>query len=193
MPTKRKVYTFETVTGDILELNPLPPLQIQLVRDAARKEAAKLYGEPLDKPTYTLETADGATETHEHDETTIVGDEEATRAWRAWQKQTENFDAFANERIMKFILLRGISFQMPENDDWVDMQAFFGVEVPTDPLERKFHYIQTEIIGSVTDLTGLMSRIMEISGVDEEMIAAAQATFRNTLEEQGRPDTGGAA
>ena len=186
----KKIYTYTSASGYELILNPLPPLQIQLVRDAAIKEAEKLYGERLGKPTYTIGTDDGAEETHEHDEATIAQDPEAKKAWDAWQAQEAQIDAFANEKIMRFILLRGVSFEMPESDDWMEMQKYFGIDVPETGLDRRFHYIQTEVIGSVTDLTGLMSRIMEISGVDEETVAAAQATFRDTLGEQGRAGAG---
>ena len=182
----KKIYTYQAASGYELILNPLPPLQIQLVRDAAIKEAEKTYGERLGKPTYTINTDDGASETHEHDEATIAQDPEAKQAWDAWQAQEAQIDAFANEKIMRFILLRGVSFEMPEADDWIEMQQYFGIDVPEPGLDRRFHYIQTEIIGSVTDLTGLMSKIMEISGVDEETVAAAQATFRDTVGEQGR-------
>lgn len=185
----KKVYTYQTATGRELILNPLPPLQIQLVRDAAVKEAERKFGERLYKPTYTLDTGDGATETHEHDEATIAQDPEAKRAWDAWQAQEAQFDAYSNDKIMRFILLRGISFEMPADDEWMEMQAYFGIDVPEAGLDRRFHYIQTEIIGSVTDLTALMSEIMKISGVDEETVAAAQATFRDTLVEPGRAGT----
>lgn len=180
---KASKFTFETKSGVSLELNPLPPLLIQEVREAARKHAEDETGGKLDKPTYELTTADGAVETHEHDETTILDNPEAMAAWNAWQAQQNRIAEVISERTLKFILMRGVKMDVPEDTAWIEEQAFFGVQVPENPLEKRFHYIKTEILATTDDVPAIMSQILTISGVDAEVIAAAQATFRDSMAE----------
>lgn len=183
-----KTALYTTTTGQTVELMPLPPLQIQMVQQAASREADEKFGPVPPKPTYTLTTADGAEETHEHDETTVAADPEAKKLWDEWQRLGQTHEAFTNEKVMRFFLLRGVKVDLPEGGEWEQMQKYFGLSVPEDPIERKLHYIQTELLGSLDDITGMMTSIMELSGVAPEVVEAAKETFRGAVgDTEGEP------
>jgi hypothetical protein len=185
-------HIFTTTAGVEIPLRAIPILQAQLVEQAARKEAAKLYGEPV-KPTYTIKTDDGGEETHEHDEETIKTNREAKRAWDAWQECLRETNKFVEDRTLNFMFLAGTEAALPESKAWMKRQKFFGVEVPEDDPEDDSallaHYIKTELLRSVDDINGAQRAISAISGINQEMLAAARATFPG--DGQGRDGAGG--
>lgn len=166
-------FTYTTAGGKVVNLKPVPPLQAQMVRDAAHKAAIKEYGEPV-KPTYKTE----ADEVFEHDPTTLTTDEEKA-AWLEYKRIEAAVDAAVSEKMLRFFLYHGVDAKPQDDGQWEAEQRFFGIEVPDDPIERKVHYIQSELIFAASDIQGITTKLLEMAGVRPEVVEAATATFRS--------------
>lgn len=173
--------TYTTPTGITVELSAIPQLQVEMVRSKAMADWQAEHGELPSKPTYTITTADGAEETHEHDETTIAEDPAAKIAWDTWQNKHALCEAFVSEKVMDFFMLRGIKVEMPASDEWIDQQGYFGITVPDQPVARRLHYIRTEVLSGPADIGEIMTKIMSLSGTPQEVVDQAAATFRNSV------------
>lgn len=132
-------------------------------------------------PTYEVKTAAGPVERHAHDETTLETDADKA-AWAAYVKERDAAQDGYNRAVMRTVLLRGLTYTMPEGDAWVKEQEFIGIAVPTDPLARRLHWLETEALGSVDDYIHLMTGVMEASGVSQEVLTQVEGTFRGNVE-----------
>jgi hypothetical protein len=174
MATKKdERITYMTAGGKEITLSLVPPLQAQMVRDAAQKAAIKELGDPV-KPTYKTE----ADEIFTHDETTLTTDEEKA-AWTEYKRVEAAVDAQVSEKMLRFFLYHGVNVDPDEDTTWRAEQEFFGLEIPTDPIGRKVHYIQTVLIFSASDIQGITTKLLEMAGVRPEVVEAATATFRS--------------
>jgi hypothetical protein len=107
--------------------------------------------------------------------------------WEAYQAEVEKSDAALNEKLLNAVALKGVHFEMPTDDDWLEEQAFLGVDVPSGKLERKAHYFRTEVIGGTRDVVRIMA-LAAGAEVSEEVLARAESSFRDFL--QGNLDSG---
>jgi hypothetical protein len=171
--TQDERFTYTTAGGKTLNLSPVQPLQAQMVRDAEYKAAIKKHGEPV-KPTYKTE----ADEVFEHDPTTLTTDEEKA-AWLEYKRIEAAIDAQVSEKMLRFFLYHGVDIDPDGDKKWQAEQEYFGLEVPNDPIERKVHYIQSELIFAASDIQGITTKLLEMAGVRPEVVEAAQATFRS--------------
>jgi hypothetical protein len=141
-----------------------------------------------DPPTYEVTTAAGEIEVHEHNETTLETEEEKA-AWEHYQALLHAAQEAQKERLIKLLLMKGIDFDMPVvgEGDWLEMQEFLGLEIPEKNLDRRYHYIMTELVGTPEDLAEIMEGVMRKSGVPEEALAEARKSFRGALEKYNTP------
>src|SRR3990172_472597 len=96
-------------------------------------------------PTYEVKSLAGNSEIHAHDETTL--ETEADRAaWSEYQAKLAAWSDESQRSLMRLILLRGISVELPSDSDWEKQQAFAGIVVPQDTMEKRMHYLQTEVL-----------------------------------------------
>lgn len=166
--------TFTTSRGIEIEFLPIPTLLEKL-------QAQHRMPAP---PTYEIKAATGAVERHPHDETTLETDADKA-AWADYQTRLKEATASYNLALMRLIMLRGIKVDVPEPNGWVHEQEYIGITVPTDPLERRMHWLETEALANEADYMAVVSGVMEASGVPEEVVAQAQATFRGEVERKG--------
>lgn len=151
-------------------------------------------------PTYRVEipgtlnpdTGKPRFEEHEHDETTLTTDEEKA-AYAEYLRSTAAEWAVFRERALKLTLLRGIKIETPDLTTWRNERKFLGLPLPDDPLEEKYLWIYTEVIGTLEDLRSIQRGVEIASGVSEEQIAATAALFRREVgesngDETARPD-----
>lgn len=137
------------------------------------------YREP-EPPTYEVETATGAREKHAHDATTLETEADKA-AWEDYQQKRAAAENLLSEALVKMALLRGIKFEMPQDGAWVKEQQMMMLQIPTDPLERKLHYLTTEAFVTAEDYERLMAGVMAESGMPEEVLQQAEATFRGDM------------
>lgn len=131
-------------------------------------------------PTYEVKTLGGAVEQHIHDETTLETEADKTN-WAAYQQQLRAWEKQSEKDLMRLLMLRGIDLKFPDDTRWEQEHKFVGLDVPTDPLEKRMHYIETEVLGGVADYEALMLGVMRISGVTEEKLSQVEASFRGLL------------
>lgn len=179
-----------TVDGLEVALRPVSQTQIQRINATVETQWRK-RGEPVDPPTYTITTATGATETHAHDADSLTTDEERA-AWEAYQTARAEMEAEQRLRVTKFLLLNGIVGCEP-TEEWAEEQAYWGLEVPADPRERRLEYIQAEVLKTAQDTMDVIQEIMRLSmaGAPKEAVAAVEAYFRHQVE--GAATAGGSA
>lgn len=130
-------------------------------------------------PEYEIVTMGGAVEKHPHDETTLKTDEDR-QAWHTYQVAL----AMATEKyardLMNLILLECVQVDIPQDAGWEKRQErLYGMAIPTDPDERKLHYLTTEVLCTEDDYKQVALCAMQASGADEERIAQARALFRS--------------
>ena len=172
---------FVTSTGVEITLKSISPVLMAKVRTSV--EFPK-------RPTYEAKTITGDIEVHEHDETTLETDGDR----EAWQRYLVEFMQAEQEqarRVGNALFKRGIDYEvleLPEDDRWIKEQKELGVKVPKDPLERKRHWLETEAFTTEVEIQRLSLRLMAMSGVSEEVLEAAERSFRG---EVGRDATSG--
>lgn len=168
--------TFVTSRGIAVECLPIPTL--------VEKMQAQ-YPMPA-PPTYTVETITGVKEVHPYDEATVaaLGTEEAKAAWAEYQQKLQAATAAYNQALMRLVMLRGIKFELPAGDEWVEEQRFIGLAVPDNPRERKLHWLETEALATLEDYAALINGVMEASGIPQEAIDQAEATFRREVQRE---------
>ena len=192
--------TFTTSRG-----KPVTFLPIATLLDKIR--ASHPLPEP---PTYEFETAGGAKEKRFHDETTLDTPAEKA-AWAEYQTRLQAANEKLNRALTRAVLLRGVTFDAPADDPftqtlntldaiptWVAEQKLIDPDilVPIDPVERRLHYIETELLVSLDDYERVMLGTMEASGVPEELLQQMEASFRRSLgrrrgnatQESGTPE-----
>lgn len=141
---------------------------------------ASLNSKKPQPPSYEVKTAVGVIEKHAHDETTLETDEEK-KAWAEYQANLQAWNAESQTALMRIVLLRGITLELPTTDEWEKQQAFFGIDVPQDPMEKRLHYLQTEVLGSVNDYGALVAGTMRASGVPEDLLTQMESSFRRSV------------
>lgn len=173
---------FVTKDGNRIPLRRVAPILMEKIRKSVTLPSP---------PTYEVEIAGGDIETHVHDETTLETDEDRA-AWAAYQKDFASANNRMIEKILRLLFAKATGDVLPPSDDWAKEQAYLGVDVPGEPLERKIHYIQTELLTHTSDIMAFMTAAMALTGVDEEVVQAAEATFRNPVREAGEDPGPGA-
>jgi alkanesulfonate monooxygenase SsuD/methylene tetrahydromethanopterin reductase-like flavin-dependent oxidoreductase (luciferase family) len=181
-----------TVDGLEVALRPVSQTQIQRINATVETQWRK-RGEPIDPPTYTITTATGETETHAHDADSVAtGTDEERAAWEAYQTARAEMEAEQRLRTTKFLLLNGIVGHEP-TEEWAEEQAYWGLEVPEDPRERRLAYLQAEVLKTPQDTIDAMGEIMRLSmaGAPQEVRDSVEAYFRRAVE--GEAPAGGGA
>lgn len=170
---------FTTSGGKQIRLSLFPPLQMQMVQEAAKKRAIKEFGEAV-RPTYHTE----AGEDLPHDEDSLETDEDRA-AWKKYQDILKKHAEYVGAKTMRFVLFYGVDMNPEDDQNWQNRQQFWDIEIPDDPIERKIHYIQSELIFSQSDIEQILYRIAKMSGVKPEVVDAAAATFSDSARDAG--------
>lgn len=178
-----KKHAFITTDGTELELRPISVAILNRIsQDIETKYRER--GEPLDPPTYTIETAGGGEEIHIHtEETTDTPEEKAALA--AHQDAQERLSAEQNDKSLRYMVIKGVASNPPA--DWLEDAEYFGIDLPDDPRERKWIWIE-EVLKTAGDAQKFATHLMTLSatgGIEEEDLRAVEATFRSATQEAG--------
>ena len=156
-------------------------------------------------PTYTITGVGGAEEQRPHDAESIA-DEKTTDderlAWAFYIEQREEWEAHVakieaqrGEMRGRFMALRGIKVRgLPDDlESWAKEQhALYGFEIEDGALPHDkallLAFIDQNIIRTPTDGAKVTAGILRASGLDQEALDAAEATFLDTLGQTGRAD-----
>lgn len=165
-------------------------VEVEFLSIATLLDAITASHPPPQPPVYEVQTATGAVEKHEHNVTTLETDADKA-AWAQYLEAGRAQQRKLQAAITKVVLLRGMKAPpMPEGDGWVKEHEFLGMSVPDDPLERRLHWIETEVLAGQADVEAVMLGVMRASGTPEELLRQMEATFRRAPRRQaaGRAD-----
>lgn len=185
-PAEARKDTFATARGKIVNINGVSVWLLEGL-GASLREEFKEAGRPIDPPQYTVILAGDVEEKHDHDASTVKTKEERA-AWADHLQAVQDYGIELQERTMKVFFIRGIeSPGLEDGSDWIEEQKFLGARVPANKFERKYWWVKTEVISSPEEAIDLMKAIMALSGVGEEAMRAAEATFQRQVEVTERP------
>lgn len=182
--TKGKGSQFQTVhipenmvfvnsAGQPFVIQGLPPL---LMADISANVALPKV------PTYTVTTASGDVEVHNHDETTLVTQEDKD-AWSKYLLELARVNAKVSDQMLTCILLEGVV--VTDDTDisrWEKRRRMVGLPVPEDIEERMLAYKRTMVIRCTEDIARLMDSVMALTGISEEELEKTKATFQDKVE-----------
>lgn len=181
---------FITANGQKLAIQAVPML---LLEDVRTKAMATVPVPPV--PTYKVELDDGHFVDYAHDEKSIADEKttpEEREAWKLYHDALARQQTVSANKVMELFLAKGVILdEIDPNGEWAELQKFFGVEIPTNPILLKIHYLKTELLASPEDINGLISKVMEASGIDPALLHAARSSFRGRLW-KGKNATSGA-
>lgn len=169
----QQIGTFVNSAGFSFKVRSLPPLVLPQLSEGIK------YPE---KPTYSVTTASGDLEIHEHDETTLQTPEDFA-AWEKYKEEMQKADEELSNRMLNCILIEGIDI----DDDidlarWEKRQTLMGLPVPDDLEEKLLQYKRTQVIRSGKDIQDLMQLVMMLTGVSEEVIDMTKNSFPDNME-----------
>jgi len=187
MTSEKETYT--TNDGVTLETIAVSPFLLEKVRQSVF-DRLRNDGILIDCPTYEVKTAAGNIEIHEHNERTAADPataEKEKELWVKYQAGLKRASTEASEKVTEALLLRGVKFDIPKDNGWKEEQEFLGIPIPEKAHELKLHYLTTELITSPADIIRLIAVVARHTGVSEEALAAAEASFRGALGESDEP------
>lgn len=135
-----------------------------------------------------MELPDGTKLEYQHDEQSILDSmtsDEDRKAWDRYQKKLREQTVHSSNKVLELFLIKGVILDEKElQGSWREIQEFFGLDIPTNPISLQLHYLKTELLQSTEDIYGVMQAIMESSGVDPVILEAAKRSFRGNLRLQ---------
>ncbi len=173
---RAKSKTFTTAAGREIGIQPVPPLLIEEVRLRAQQTV-----EVPPKPTYQVELPDGSMMTYEHDEQSVTTEEEKA-AWKVYQAALTRQSQVAATKVMELFMAKGTTVDVA--GEWRELQEYFEIKLPDNPIALKIHFLRTELLTTTDDINNLMASIMEASGIDRTVLEAAQNSFRRNLRQE---------
>lgn len=176
------VYTTEV--GRIIRLRPVS----QRLIDKAQRSVK------IPRPPRYHIVTDVVDEWHDFDDVSIEGQHstpEDKEAWRQYKLDLAELKSERTERLLRVLFIKGTVREDVAGDEWEAEQRACGIDdVPSDPIERWYYYLVTELLLTLQDFTGLMLAIIKLSGIDEARLAEAEAIFRRSMGRSAGTDAG---
>jgi hypothetical protein len=188
MTDKRNIYT--TLDGLEIPIKSISPTKL-MKAELGIEKSFRDKNEPIDTPTYDVETAGGGKETYDLDAESIQvpdNEEETAKRQADWDAHQDALLRLKKKQydITSKIVLNAIDIPLPEDETWIKEQEDLYIEVPEDPYDRWFHWLETEVLHP-TDVINLVAEILTLSAtgiIPEEEVDAAVALFRSTVRTQ---------
>jgi hypothetical protein len=195
---KRTIFT--TLDGQEIRFEPFSWDEYQMSRTGLMAEY-RARGEVLDCPQYTVKFASGASQKFDHDAKSILqpppGTEpedvdrivaEQQETWRLYLDAQRRFNAEDQEVLTEFIYTDSLGhITLPEDTAWETRQTKRRIQIPTDPEEKRRHYINTVLLKGRSDQVDICSTIWAVSmGVVKEAdLDTVKASFRDKVWGRG--------
>jgi hypothetical protein len=133
------------------------------------------------KPQYSTTTVAGDVEYYDHDESTLVTNEDKV-AWAKYLEDSKTAQDELTNRMINCILIEGVLID--DNIDlsrWESKQRLMGMKIPEDIEEKLLQYKKTAVIRSSEDIKVLMNEVMALTGVSAEAIEEAKKSFPDSV------------
>jgi len=167
-----KLFEYTTSTGITVGLKPIAPNYIERIRQQID------WPEP---PSYEVPVLGGGTERVYYTDKNVETDEEKA-AWAEFEQKRDAANILFFQKRSQAIIRRCVVIDLPEDDSWERLQEQDGIEIPQDPELKRIHYIETEVIGSNTDVFAIANIAERLARFDEEDYAQAMAFFRDRIQ-----------
>jgi len=165
---------FRTDDGRKIRIKAVDPLFIQTVSRSVKMP---------DTPTYTTVTSSGREEIWKMDEVSAKQTEGGEEIWAKYKAGVDEAQGNQMERTIRAIFLDGtIRDEDFYDQKWERRMHIVGVELPEDLDERWVMYLSSSL--STGDIIKLSAKIMELTGVPEEFIAAAEESFSGAVRDR---------
>lgn len=165
-----------TQRGVELHLQHVSLMLLGKLRSATITRFEKEHGE-VSPPTY--ETSVG--EVFSHDADSISREDFATneeiKAWKRYLELNQQLQGFVFAELARVYLCRGV-LDLPEDDTWEQEQVAIGLSIPTDPLSKKVHWLETEVLVNEDEKLQLIMSIRTLSDPVEVQAATAADSFQ---------------
>lgn len=173
--------TFCSSKGISISLKPVSQFKIDAVRSSRTA---------ITPPTYTMKLAGGETKDHPLDET-IAKNQGRLDEWNDYLAQRREAEAIQTKHFAELLIWEGVDVEVPpEDSDWQKNSEHFGMIIPSNPIERKLAYVYNELVGTGEDLGNLISQILSVSQVDQEVVDRIRSHFRSAIHGRGDKSKG---
>jgi hypothetical protein len=164
--------TFCSSKGIELLLKPVSQFKLDSLRSSA---------EEIPVPTYTMSVL-GNDVPYPMDEE-IAKNKGRLDEWNAYLKARSALERDKAKKFTDLLIWDGVEIDVPGPDsEWQKTSEIFGIKIPTDPIARKLHYVYTELLISQEDIVNLVSQILSVSQMDEEVVRKIRESFRSKKE-----------
>lgn len=187
--TSENETTYTTQDGKTLELRPISLLEIEKVREGIKLEY-KRRGEPIEIPTYTVETVGGGKSVNLLTFDMLETDDPAETLRRkiAWDAYLGANDRMNNElgKIITDIVMGGIVCEYP-SDEWIEQKRKRYIQIPETKEEILTLYKRLEVVKSLEDITKIREKIIKLSlprTPEHSAVKAAEDTFQGSLSQK---------
>lgn len=158
---------FTLSDGRQIELKNIDPIFLQGVLGMV---------EQPDVPLYDVTLASGRIVQYPMDEKVAEQTPELMPVWRQYILEATAAAALGMKLMTSTMILDGTVVEEDLKDPvWERKMKLIGAKLPTDPTERWVLYLRSKM--TQDELLALTGKIMRRTGVPEEYIAAAEATF----------------
>ena len=169
---------YQTSTGIGLTLLGVSPMLIAKLHTIGADPEI-----PTRKMVLDFDTPDGeepAVQEEPLSEDDLQDDEERKR-WAEYIKAKNAVDSKRNDAFVKAIFAKGVKVDLTRLDQWKEEMEYFGVEIPTHPLDLKVQYIQTEAVGNAQDMVEIITGVLSQSGVQDEDLKEVKSMFQGAV------------
>lgn len=146
-------------------------------------EASVEYPDP---PTYVATDASGVEIERPHNEESIEDErttDEEKAQWAQYLEACAEADQRKNMLRLRVMAARGIRLADESLwERWAAEERAWGIRVPEDESELRFHLFVNEVVGNPTDTYLLTMGIYRAGGADEEVLDAIEKSFRSPVE-----------
>ena len=182
-------------SGAQVRMKAVSPMLISKIDEAVQAKWTAEGRTLTEKPTYTVTTAAGVEETHEHDKASIaeIEDPEIRAGLEAQMSQAEeDLKAFGRTRstlLIDIAVLESLEVvEGPSIEKWTKLRKRMGLPIPEDEDELKLAFVKEYILTSATDMGSIITAMLEVTGVKKESVDAASANFRDQVEGRQEPE-----
>lgn len=164
--------TFTTSSGLAIKIQQVDPMFLQKVINSVHIPKA---------PTYEVTTISGRKETHIMDAKSAAETPGGEETWENYVLERDLALRTQNDRLMNALFYMGTECEIPVGS-WERKWAFLGIDVPSDPDERRAFYLTSEL--PTEETVNLMSAVLRLTGVDAELLQQAEDAFRDSVPDR---------
>ncbi len=190
--TKKMLRVYTTLDGIELKLNPVSSITRALAEAQVEKEF-RARGEPVDVPTYEVETlgGEGDPETFPLTEDTLedlespVKTRENRAKWARYMDALLRLEREKDDRVLAVTLGMGVDCEVPD-DGWEQpFTEWMGLTIPEQPMDRKVFYLNHVALRTDMDRQLLMTQLNLVTAgteVTPEQVELFRGKFSNITD-----------